>query len=70
MAYLGGDAYSPIALDLENNFWTDFESTRTLSNVIQHFMQNFSYDDEEYRESFAIVIVQDQMIKKNYQREN
>jgi len=64
LAYFGGDAYSPKALDLENNFWDNFESTRTLSNVIQHFMQNFSYDDEEYRESFATVIVQNQMIRK------
>ena len=65
MAYFEGDAYAPKALDLENNFWNNFESPRTLSNVIQHFMQNFSYDDEEYRESFATVIVQNQLIKKN-----
>ena len=64
MTYSGGDAYSSKALDLENNFWNNFEPTRTLSNVVQHFIQNFSYDDEEYRESFATVIVQNQLIKK------
>ncbi len=64
MEYFDGNAYSPKALDLENNFWNNFESTRTLSNVIQHFMRNFSYDDEEYIESFATVIVQNQMIRK------
>ena len=63
MKHFGEEIHTPKALDLEKNFWNNFESARTLSNVVEHFIRNFSYDDE-YRESFAIVIVRNQLIKK------
>jgi HJR/Mrr/RecB family endonuclease len=47
----------PKRSNLEDVFWSNFHGEKTLPKAISHFVQNYPYSKEEYKDEFATVII-------------
>lgn len=56
---------SSMEIEIKTKFWENFNTQKTLRNLVSHFVQHFPYRDERYKRDFALYIIQDKLIGKN-----
>lgn len=50
--------------EFKTEFWKKFTGQKTLRNLVSHFVENYPYDDEQYKRDFALHVVEDKLIEK------